>query len=96
MVGRFPFQSNGRALAGGEFDGFVKVIAEKDLGQVLGIHILADHATDLIGGPALGLALEVTAEELGKTVQAHPTLNEALSEAGLDVLKEAIHLPKKK
>jgi dihydrolipoamide dehydrogenase len=94
-VGRFPFQSNGRALASGESDGLIKVIAEKDLGQVIGIHILSDHATDLIGGPALGLALEVTVDELGKTVQAHPTLNEALSEAALDALKEAIHLYKK-
>jgi len=95
-IGRFPFQSNGRALASGHSDGFVKVIAEKDLGQVIGVHILGEHATDLIGGPALGLALEVTVEEMGKTVQAHPTLNEALSEASLDAIREAIHLPKKR
>jgi dihydrolipoamide dehydrogenase len=96
IVGRFPFQSNGRALATGESDGFIKVIAEKDLGQVVGVHILGGHATDLIAGPALGLALEATVEELGKTVQAHPTLSEALCEASLDAIKEAIHLPKKK
>jgi len=96
IVGRFPFQSNGRALASGESDGFVKVVAEKELGQVIGVHILGDHATDMIAGPALGLALEATVEELGKTVQAHPTLSEALSEASLDAIKEAIHLPKKK
>ncbi len=96
MVGRFPFQSNGKALATGESEGFVKVIAEKELGQIVGIHILGDHATDLIGGPVLAMALEMTVEELGKTVQAHPTLNEALSEAALDALKEAIHLPKKR
>ena len=95
MIGRFPFQSNGRALASGESEGFVKVIAEKALGQVVGVHILGDHATDLIGAPALGLALETTAEEMGKTIQAHPTLMEALAEASLDALKEAIHLPKK-
>lgn len=96
MVGRFPFQSNGKALAAGDSEGFVKVIAEKELGQVVGIHILGDHATDLIGGPVLAMALEMTVEELGKTVQAHPTLNEALSEAALDALKEAIHLPRKR
>jgi dihydrolipoamide dehydrogenase len=96
VVGRFPFQSNGRALASGNSDGFVKVIVEKELGQVIGVHILGEHATDLIGGPVLGLALEITADELGKTVQAHPTLNEAISEASLDALREAIHLPKKK
>jgi len=95
-IGRFPFQSNGKALATGDSDGFVKVIAEKDLGQVVGIHILGDHATDLIGGAVLALGLEATIEEMGKTTQPHPTLNEALSEAALDATKEAIHLPKKK
>jgi dihydrolipoamide dehydrogenase len=96
MIGRFPFQSNARALAAGDSEGFVKVIAEKDLGQVIGVHILGEHATDLIGAPALALALEATVEEMGKTTQPHPTLTEAISEAALDAIKEAIHLPKKK
>ena len=95
-IGRYPFQSNGRALAMGESEGFVKVIADKDLGQVVGVHILGSHATDMIGGPVLAMGLETTVEEMGKTIQAHPTLNEALSEAALDAIKEAIHLPKKK
>jgi dihydrolipoamide dehydrogenase len=95
-IGRYPFQSNGRALAMGESEGFIKVIADKDLGQVVGVHILGDHATDMIGGPVLAMGLETTVEEMGKTIQAHPTLNEALSEAALDAMKEAIHLPKKK
>jgi len=94
-IGRYPFQSNGRALAMGESEGFVKVIAEKDLGQVVGVHIIGDHATDLIGGPVLSVGLETTAEEMGRTVQAHPTLMEAVAEASLDAIKEAIHLPKK-
>jgi len=96
LVGRYPLQSNGRALAMGDTEGFVKVIAEKDLGQVVGVHILGDHATDLIGGPVLALALETTAEEMGKTPQAHPTLTEAIAEASLDALREAIHLPQKR
>jgi dihydrolipoamide dehydrogenase len=96
IIGRFPFASNGRALATGGSEGLVKVIAEKELGQVVGVHILGDHATDLIGGPALALGLEATTEELGKTVQAHPTLMEAVSEAALDAMREAIHLPKKR
>jgi dihydrolipoamide dehydrogenase len=95
-IGRFPFASNGRALATGGSEGFIKVIAEKELGQVVGVHILGDHATDLIGGPALALALEATTDELGKTVQAHPTLMEAVSEASLDAMREAIHLPRKR
>jgi len=94
-VGRYPFQSNGRALAMDDSEGFVKVIADKDLGQVVGVHILGDRATDLIGGPVLAMALETTAEEMGKTTQAHPTLTEAIAEASLDALREAIHLPKK-
>jgi dihydrolipoamide dehydrogenase len=95
-IGRFPFESNGRALATRDSEGFVKVIADMDLGQVVGVHILGDHATNMIGGPVLAMALEMTVEEMGKTVQAHPTLNEALAEAALDAMKEAIHLPKKK
>jgi dihydrolipoamide dehydrogenase len=94
-IGRYPFQSNGKALANGDSEGFVKVIADQGLGQVVGVHILGDHATDLIGGLSLAMALETTVEELGKTVQAHPTLMEAVAEASLDAVKEAIHLPKK-
>jgi len=94
-IGRYPFQSNGKALANGDSEGFVKVIADQELGQVVGVHILGDHATDLIGGLSVAMTLETTVEELGKTVQAHPTLMEAVAEASLDVIKEAIHLPKK-
>jgi dihydrolipoamide dehydrogenase len=79
----------------GDSEGFVKVIADKDLGQVVGVHILGDHATDLIGGPVLAMGLETTVEEMGKTTQAHPTLTEAIAEASLDTLREAIHLPRK-
>ncbi len=95
-IGRFPFVNNGRALATGGSEGLVKIVAEKELGQVLGVHILGDHATDMIGGSALALALEATTDELGKTVQAHPTLMEAVAEAALDAMREAIHLPKKR
>jgi dihydrolipoamide dehydrogenase len=94
-IGRYPFQSNGKALANGDSEGFVKVIADQELGQVVGVHILGDHATDLIGGLSVAMTLETTVEELGKTVQAHPTLMEAVAEASLDVMKEAIHLQKK-
>jgi len=95
-IGRYPFQSNGKALANGDSEGFVKVIADQELGQVVGVHILGDHATDLIGGLSVAMTLETTVEEMGRTVQAHPTLMEAVAEASLDAIKEAIHLPKKK
>jgi dihydrolipoamide dehydrogenase len=94
-IGRYPFQSNGKALANGDSEGFVKVIADQELGQVVGVHILGDHATDLIGGLSVAMTLETTVEELGRTVQAHPTLMEAVAEASLDAIKEAIHLQKK-
>jgi dihydrolipoamide dehydrogenase len=94
-IGRYPFQSNGKALANGDSEGFVKVIADQELGQVVGVHILGDHATDLIGGISVAMTLETTVEELGKTIQAHPTLMEAVAEASLDANKEAIHLQKK-
>ncbi len=63
---------------------------------MVGVHILGDHATDMIGGPVLAMGLETTVEEMGRTIQAHPTLMEAVAEASLDAIKEAIHLPKKK
>jgi dihydrolipoamide dehydrogenase len=94
-IGKYPFQSNGKALANGDSEGFVKVIADQELGQVVGVHILGDHATNLIGGLSVAMVLETTVEELGKTVQAHPTLMEAVAEASLDAIKEAIHLQKK-
>jgi len=94
-IGRYPFQSNGKAMANGDSEGFVKVIADQELGQVVGVHILGDHATDLIGGLSVAMTLETTVEELGKTVQAHPTLMEAVAEASLDAIKEAIHLQRK-
>lgn len=95
-IGRYPFQSNGKALANGDSEGFVKVIADQELGEVVGVHILGDHATDMIGGLSVAMALETTVEELGKTVQAHPTLMEAVAEASLDAIKEAIHLQRKR
>ena len=94
-IGKYPFQSNGKALANGDSEGFVKVIADQELGEVVGVHILGDHATDLIGGLSVAMTLETTVEELGKAVQAHPTLMEAVAEASLDAIKEAIHLQKK-
>jgi dihydrolipoamide dehydrogenase len=95
QVGRFPYRNSGKALAMGEPEGFVKIIAEKELGQVLGVHILGDRATDLIGECVLAMNLEGTIEEWGETVKGHPTLSEILNEAALDAQGWAIHSPKK-
>jgi len=92
-VGTFPLTANGKALTYGETSGFVKVVSEANLGEVLGLHIIGPHASDLIPEGALALALEATIDEIIATVHAHPTTSEAVREASLEVRGEAIHLP---
>lgn len=93
QVGRFPLIANGKALTYGESNGFVKVISEAHFGEVLGMHIVAPHASDLIHEGGLALALEATLDELAMTVHGHPTLGEAVREAALAARGAAIHLP---
>jgi dihydrolipoamide dehydrogenase len=90
-VGRFPFRNLGRAIAGGLRDGFVKVVSEPQYGEILGVHMIGAHVTDLISEAALGMTMEATVEELFRTVHAHPSLPEALHEAALDAWDRAIH-----
>ncbi len=92
-VGRFPLNASGKALTYGETDGFVKVVSEARFGEVLGLHVVAPHASDLIHEGGLALALEATLDELVTTVHGHPTLSEAVREAALEVGGEALHLP---
>lgn len=92
-VGRFPLIANGKALTYGERTGFVKVVSEARFGEVLGLHIVAPHASDLIHEGGLALALEATLDELAMTVHGHPTLGEAVREAALAARGAAIHLP---
>jgi dihydrolipoamide dehydrogenase len=91
-VGRFPFTANGKAVALGETDGFLKVIADKATGEILGVHIVGPEATELIHEFAVGRTLEATLEELIHTIHAHPTLSEAALEATLAALGQAIHI----
>ncbi len=91
-VGRFPFQANAKALALGEAEGFVKVVADKATGEILGVHILGTEGTELIHEFAVGRTLEATLEELIHTIHAHPTLSEAALEATLGALGQAIHI----
>ncbi|HOQ98588.1 MAG TPA: dihydrolipoyl dehydrogenase [Anaerolineae bacterium] len=93
-VGRFPFNGNGKAIAQGEVDGFIKVVAEARYGALLGLHIVGAHASDLVLEGALGLTLEMTLDELAATIHPHPSLGEALAEAGLAALGRPLHLPK--
>jgi len=93
-VGRFPFRALGKAQAVGEIAGEVKVIAHAETGQLLGVHIIGPSATDLIHEAALALRHGLTAHDLAGLIHAHPTLSEALMEAGAAVNGRAIHLPK--
>jgi dihydrolipoamide dehydrogenase len=92
-VGKFPFAALGNALAIGETASFVKILADAQTDQVLGVHIVGPHATDLIAEAAPALALEITARELARAIHAHPTLGEAMMEAAHAVHGEALHLP---
>ncbi len=94
-VGKFPYQCSGKAMAMGEPDGLAKIIAEKGLGEIVGVHILGEHATDLIGECLLAMHLEAAIEDLGEVVKGHPTLSETIMEAALDWSDRSIHLLKK-
>ena len=91
-VGRFPYMANGRAITLGEREGFVKIIAEKETDEILGVHIIGPDATNLISEAIVAIKLECTSEELGKTIHPHPTLSEAIMEASLAIFKKAIHI----
>ncbi|MGC8788145.1 MAG: dihydrolipoyl dehydrogenase [Anaerolineae bacterium] len=90
-VGKFPFRGNGKALAHGEYEGLVKIVAESKYGQVLGVHIVGPHASDLIQEGTLALTLEATLDELEVTIHPHPTLSEAVAEAALAAKGRALH-----
>jgi len=91
-VGRFPFTASGKAVALEETEGFVKVVADKATGEILGAHIVGPEATELIHEFAVGRTLEATLEEIIHTIHAHPTLSEAVLEATLGALGRSIHL----
>jgi dihydrolipoamide dehydrogenase len=90
-VGKVPFQAIAKAIIGGEYEGFVKVIADKATDDTLGIHIIGPHATDLIAEASLGLTLEATPWEIGLATHAHPTLSEIMGEAAMAVDGRSIH-----
>jgi dihydrolipoamide dehydrogenase len=90
-IGGFSLAANGKALAAGESEGFIRVLAERKHGEVLGVQILAAQATDLIAEAGLLLEMEGTAEDLARTIHAHPTVSEIFGEAGLDAFASALH-----
>ncbi len=92
LVGKFPLMANGKALTYGEREGWVKVIAERKYGQLLGLHIIGAHASDLILEGALGIGMEATLDEIEATIHAHPTLGESIAEAALAARGLALHI----
>lgn len=90
-VGAFPFAANGRARAMEASLGFVKIIAHAETDRVLGVHILGPIASELIAEAVLAMEYSASAEDLARTVHAHPTLSEAVHEAALAVDKRALH-----
>ncbi len=90
-VGKFPFQAIGRAVAGGDTEGFVKLLFGKEHGELLGAHIVGDNATELLTAPELAMSSELTDADLNAMIYAHPTLSEAIHEAVLAADGRAIH-----
>lgn len=89
--GSFPWIANGKALIGGEYEGFAKVIAHRDTDEILGVHLIGPHVTDLIAEASAAMLLDGTAWELAAAVHPHPTLSEALGEAAMLVDGHAIN-----
>ena len=90
-VGKFPFNGNGKALALGEKDGFVKTIFDSNSGELLGAHMIGAEVTELIQGYVIGQSLETTEEDLVHTIFPHPTLSEMMHESVLDAYDRVIH-----
>jgi dihydrolipoamide dehydrogenase len=91
-VGTFPFRALARARMAGETDGFVKIVAEKKYDEILGVHIIGPRATELVAEAVMALRMEVTVEELIRTMHAHPTMSEAVGEAAHAAHGAAIHM----
>ncbi|TCS84063.1 dihydrolipoyl dehydrogenase [Tepidibacillus fermentans] len=90
-VGKFQFRGIGKALVHGEVDGFVKIVADKNTNELLGVHMIGPHVTDMITEAGLAKVLKATPWEIAHTIHPHPTLSEAVLEATLDVDGKAIH-----
>ena len=95
-VGTFPFAASGRAMASGETQGLVKIIAEKSTDRILGVHILGPQASEMVAQAVISMEFSASAEDLGLTMFAHPSLSESVHEAALAVGGHAIHMVNRK
>jgi len=91
-LGKFPFSASGKARILGEEEGFVKIVSEAKYDEILGVHIIGPHATELIAEACVAMQLESTSEELGRTMHAHPTVSEAVMEAAEGVHGLTVHI----
>jgi dihydrolipoamide dehydrogenase len=89
--GRFMFRANGRAKCLGQQDGMVKILADKETDQILGVHMVGPRVSELIAEAAVAMEFQASAEDLARTCHAHPTLTEVVKEAALAVDKRALH-----
>lgn len=90
MVGKFPMMPNGKAVIEGEAEGFTKMVVDADTHDVLGVHIIGPHATELIAEAGLARFLNASAEEMTMTIHPHPTVSEVIGQAAMDVFGQAI------
>jgi dihydrolipoamide dehydrogenase len=90
--GQFPFAANGRALGMDAPDGFVKVLADAETEQILGVHIISMGASDLIAEAAVAMEFKASAEDIGRICHPHPSLSEAMREASLAIYKRALNM----
>jgi dihydrolipoamide dehydrogenase len=91
-IGRFPFRVNGKAIASGDTDGFVKVIFDAKTGALIGAHMIGHEVTEMIQGYVTAITMEATEEDIHGIVYPHPTMSEAMHEAALDAYGRVIHI----
>ena len=90
-VGRFPLRANGKAIAAGQTEGFIKTVFDAATGALVGAHMIGADVTEMIQGYALAMTLEATEADLFATVFPHPTISEGMHEAALDAFDRALH-----
>ena len=90
-IGKFPFLANSRAKTIGESEGFVKILADSTTDKVLGVHIIGQHAGEMIAEMSVAMEFGASSEDIARTCHAHPTFSEAIKEAALSVEKRQIH-----
>lgn len=95
-TGAFPFAASGRALAANDALGLVKVVADAESDRLLGLHVFGPQASEIVAQGVIGMEFDASAEDLGLTMFAHPTLSEAVHEAALGVAGRAIHMVNRK